>query len=147
MSKKPKDLAESAGYVRKVFYSEEDACWVSEAPELLGCSAHGDTAEEALRELEVAIELYLQIRKESGFSIPKPLVKQEMGGRLLLRLPKILQKHLKEDAAEEGISVNQYALYLLAMARGQLHPFERRYPLAALLRDVTKANCHPEQQF
>ncbi|MCX5794800.1 MAG: toxin-antitoxin system HicB family antitoxin [Elusimicrobia bacterium] len=108
--------------MRKVFHSEEDGCWVAVAPELMGCSALGDTAAEALRELDVAIRLHLQVRKDSGFAIPKPLSQQELGGRFLLRLPKALQRSLKEEAAEEGVSVNQYALYLISTARGQLHP-------------------------
>jgi predicted RNase H-like HicB family nuclease len=108
--------------MRKVFFSEEDSSWVAVAPELAGCSALGNSDSEALRELEDAIKLHLKIRQEGGLPIPKPLSAQEMGGRFLLRLPKALQKSLKEEAAEEGVSVNQYALYLIATARAQLHP-------------------------
>jgi predicted RNase H-like HicB family nuclease len=128
MSKEPKKPAGvriktgAEGYVRKVFYSGEDACWVAVAPELAGCSALGGTDSEALRELDDAIKLHLRIRKEGGLSIPMPLSGQELGGRFLLRMPKALQRSLKEEAAEEGVSVNQYALYLIATARGQLHP-------------------------
>ncbi|MBI5241501.1 MAG: type II toxin-antitoxin system HicB family antitoxin [Elusimicrobia bacterium] len=123
--------------MRKVFFSDEDRCWVAVAPELEGCSALGDTAAEALKEFEVAIRLYLESLEAHGDPIPKPLSQQEMGGRLLLRLPKILQRCLKEDAAEEGISVNQYALYLIALARGQIHPLKPRQPLPQLVRDVS----------
>jgi predicted RNase H-like HicB family nuclease len=109
-------------YIRKVFFSPEDKCWVGVAPELMGCAAHGDTDAEALKELDVAIQLHLDVRRSTGLSIPKPAARQENDGRVLLRLPRTLQKSLREAAQVEGISVNQYALYLIAMAHGQRHP-------------------------
>ena len=120
MRKKAK--APGSSYVRKVFFSPEDKCWVALAPEIMGCAAHGDTDAQALKELDVAIQLHLDVRREAGFSIPKPAAGQENDGRVLLRLPKTLQKSLREAALVEGISVNQYALYLISMAHGQRHP-------------------------
>lgn len=101
-------------YIRKVFYSEEDRCWVAIAPELDGCSAVGDSDTEALKELDSAIKGHLEIRKQRGWPIPKPLAAKEPQGRFLLRIPKSLQAELAEAAAEEGVSLNQYMLYLLA---------------------------------
>ena len=109
-------------FARRVFYSNEDKCWVAVAPEVVGCSAFGDTDTEALKELDIALGLHLETMKHAGLKIPKPVGSQENAGRLLLRLPKALQRSLKEDAAEEGVSVNQYALFLIATARGQRHP-------------------------
>ena len=114
--------ASGSAYVRKVFFSAEDKCWVALAPEIMGCAAHGDTDAEALRELDAAIRLHLEVRRAAGLAIPKPAAGQENDGRVLLRLPKTLQKSLREAALVEGISVNQYALYLIAMAHGQRHP-------------------------
>ncbi|OGR90694.1 MAG: hypothetical protein A2V88_10615 [Elusimicrobia bacterium RBG_16_66_12] len=111
-----------SAYVRKVFFSPEDKCWVALAPEIMGCAAHGDTDAEALKELDAAIQLHLDVRHSAGLSIPKPASGQENDGRVLLRLPKTLQKSLREAALVEGISVNQYALYLISMAHGQRHP-------------------------
>ena len=50
---------------------------------------------------------------------PMPLedFKQEMegyNGRITLRIPRSLHKKLKESAAMEGVSLNQYVLYKLA---------------------------------
>jgi predicted RNase H-like HicB family nuclease len=109
-------------YTRKVFYSEEDRGWIAVAPEIPGCSAFGKTDAAALRELESAIKGHLAVRRKRGFAIPLPLGTQRFEGKILLRLPKALQRTLKEDAAEQGISVNQYALYLIATARAQQHP-------------------------
>ena len=39
-------------YHINVFYSEENECYVADIPDLKFCSAFGDTAEEAVRELQ-----------------------------------------------------------------------------------------------
>ena len=36
-------------------------------------------------------------------------------GKLVIRLPKSLHKKLKEEAKAEGVSLNQYMIYKLAM--------------------------------
>ena len=72
------------GYIRKVFYSEKDKCWVAIAPEIPGCSALGDTDNKALQELGNAIKLHIQIRKKNKLPIPQALSKQKLGGRFLL---------------------------------------------------------------
>jgi len=123
MRKTVKSETNEPGYIRKVFYSAEDKCWVAIAPEIPGCSALGDTDIGALTELDAAIKLHLRIRKENRLPIPQALAGQKLGGRFLLRIPKALQSDLKEEALEEGVSVNQYALYLISTARAQLHPF------------------------
>ncbi len=42
----------------KFFYSEEDEGYIAVVSELPGCSAFGETEEEALKEIKVAIELW-----------------------------------------------------------------------------------------
>lgn len=39
---------------------------------------------------------------------------EDYSGRLVLRIPRSLHKHLKEEAEVEGVSLNQYMLYKLA---------------------------------
>lgn len=59
-------------YHINLFWSDEDGAWVADAPDLKSCSAFGDTPEEALRELEVAIEAWLEAAREKGLPIPQP---------------------------------------------------------------------------
>jgi predicted RNase H-like HicB family nuclease len=101
-------------YERKVFFSREDKCWIAVAPELQGCSAHGKTPEKALKELDIAMEGWLEITKEKGWAIPEPLANKEPAGRILLRLPKTLHHDFLSMAKEEGVSLNQFMLYILA---------------------------------
>ena len=59
-------------YAIEIFYSEEDEGYIAIVPELPGCSAFGETEEEALREVKVAIDLWLETAEEEGRQIPKP---------------------------------------------------------------------------
>jgi predicted RNase H-like HicB family nuclease len=55
-----------------LYWSEEDKTFVSEVPELPGCSAHGETQEAALRNVQDAIALWVETAKEFGDPIPEP---------------------------------------------------------------------------
>ena len=51
---------------------------------------------------------------EDTISLEEYKAQREYSGRLLLRIPKELHKQLVADAKENGVSLNQYALYKLA---------------------------------
>ncbi|WP_256999899.1 type II toxin-antitoxin system HicB family antitoxin [Candidatus Methanoperedens nitratireducens] len=63
-------------YAIEIFYSEEDEGYIAVVPELPGCSAFGETEEEALREIKVAIDLWLETAEKDGREIPKPAGKE-----------------------------------------------------------------------
>ena len=55
-----------------IYWSKEDEAFIAEVPELPGCMAHGNTYEEALKNIKDAIVLWLDTAKEFGDTIPKP---------------------------------------------------------------------------
>jgi predicted RNase H-like HicB family nuclease len=59
-------------YHINIFYSEEDAAYVADIPDLDACSALGRTAEEALVEVERARALWLEAARATGKPIPNP---------------------------------------------------------------------------
>ncbi len=59
-------------YAIEIFYSEEDEGRIAVVPELPGCSAFGETEEEALNEVLIAIELWLETAEKEGREIPSP---------------------------------------------------------------------------
>jgi predicted RNase H-like HicB family nuclease len=63
-------------YTIEIFYSEEDEGYIAVVPELPGCSAFGETPEEALKEVKIAIELWIETAKNEGREIPKPMCKE-----------------------------------------------------------------------
>jgi predicted RNase H-like HicB family nuclease len=60
-------------YSIEIFYSQEDGGYIALAPELPGCSAFGESEEEALKEIKIAIDLWLQTAEKEGRQIPQPL--------------------------------------------------------------------------
>ena len=46
---------------------------------------------------------------------------EDYSGRLLLRIPRSLHKTLKQSAAAEGVSLNQYLVYKLAQVAASQH--------------------------
>jgi len=63
-------------YAIEIFYSEEDEGYIAVVPELPGCSAFGETEEDALEEIKTAIELWLETAKKEGREIPQPRGKE-----------------------------------------------------------------------
>ena len=59
-------------YHINVFYSKEDEGFIADIPDLKGCSAFGDSPEEAFAEVLIAQKLWLEVALEKGKPIPKP---------------------------------------------------------------------------
>ena len=59
-------------YEINLFWSDEDDAYIAEVPDLPGCNAHGQTYEEALREVGVVMEAWAEIAAEEGWELPKP---------------------------------------------------------------------------
>lgn len=60
------------GYEVVIYWSEADHAFIAEAPELPGCAADGVTHREALANLEVVIEEWIETARELGRVIPEP---------------------------------------------------------------------------
>ena len=64
-------------YPTKVFWNVDDNCFIAIVPNIdafEGISAFGDTQEEALKELRVAIRGALKSMKKNGWDIPESVV-------------------------------------------------------------------------
>ncbi len=59
-------------YHINILYTEEDEGYIADIPDLQACSAYGDTAEEALREVGIAKSAWLEAAKAEGKPIPEP---------------------------------------------------------------------------
>ena len=77
---------------------------ISEFP---GCFAEGETAEEAIVNLQGAAESWLQVALSLGQDIREPVDFGGFSGKVALRIPRSLHKQVAELAALEGTSINQ----------------------------------------
>jgi predicted RNase H-like HicB family nuclease len=55
-----------------IYWSEEDQAFIAEAPELAGCAADGATYGEALANIQVVTEEWIETAKDLGRSVPEP---------------------------------------------------------------------------
>lgn len=55
-----------------IYWSDEDEAFVAEVPELAGCMADGRTYQEALANVELVIQEWIETAKELGRPIPQP---------------------------------------------------------------------------
>ena len=62
-------------YHINIFYSEQDEGYIADIPDLKYCSAFGNTPEEALREVQIAKEGWLEAARAEGKPIPPPRYK------------------------------------------------------------------------
>ncbi len=59
-------------YHINVFYSEADEGYIADIPDLKFCSAFGETPEEAVREVIIAKQAWLEVAQATGKPIPEP---------------------------------------------------------------------------
>jgi len=97
-------------------YPDPDEGYVAEIKDLPGCITQGETAEEALAELEDARILWIKTAYEHGDAISLPSTETKYSGKTLLRMARSLHQKLAEGAEREGVSLNQYIVSLLSEA-------------------------------
>ncbi|MDR2571985.1 MAG: type II toxin-antitoxin system HicB family antitoxin [Oscillospiraceae bacterium] len=95
---------------------ESGTYYFARVQELPGCMSDGETIEEAFANIYEAIEGWIETKIEAGLSIPLPMDTEKYSGKFVVRIPKSLHAKLAIEAEQEGISLNQYALYKLAHA-------------------------------
>ncbi|MGB0384148.1 MAG: type II toxin-antitoxin system HicB family antitoxin [Ardenticatenaceae bacterium] len=59
-------------YHINIFYSQEDEGYIADIPDLVACSAWGETASLALHEVQLAKAAWLEAARAEGKSIPEP---------------------------------------------------------------------------
>jgi predicted RNase H-like HicB family nuclease len=55
-----------------LYWSAEDDAFIADVPELAGCAADGSTRLEALANVEIVIQEWIETARELGRPIPEP---------------------------------------------------------------------------
>jgi len=98
-------------YPINIFWSEEDAGFIAEAPDLPGCSAWGQTESDAARAAQDAFAAWVQAAQAAGKAVPMPQRVRPIeacSGKFLMRVPRSLHARLARRAAQESVSLNQF---------------------------------------
>ena len=94
---------------------DDDGSYFIQYPDLPGCMTCGASIEEVLEMGNDAKKCWIESALKDNAFIPEPKVVDDYPDNFKLRLPKTLYKQLANNASAEGISMNQYCLYLLSL--------------------------------
>lgn len=101
-------------YIIQPVKDESGEYFYAKVLELDGCQSTGNSFEEAYNCLREAMREWLEVKLEHNINIPMPIVSDNYSGKFVVRIPKSLHYKLSIEAQEEGVSLNQYALYKLS---------------------------------
>ena len=101
-------------YRMEIIEDREEGGYVVSYPELPGCLTCGETIESAVANAIDAKKAWLEAALEEGIEIHEPDSLDEYSGQFKLRIPRSLHRSLVEHSKKEGISMNQYCVYLLS---------------------------------
>ena len=97
-----------------ILEQDDDGSYFIEFPDLPGCMSCGQNITEVIKMGEDAKKCWLESALKDGDFIPEPKTVIDYPDNFKLRLPKTLYKQLADNATTEGVSMNQYCLYLLS---------------------------------
>lgn len=101
-------------YRMEVVEDKEEGGFVVSYPDLPGCISCGETIESAMQNALDAKKAWIEAALEEGIAIQEPDSLEHYSGQFKLRIPRSLHKLLAEHSKREGISMNQYCVYLLS---------------------------------
>ena len=101
-------------YRLEILPDPDEGGYVARYLDLPGCITVGDSMESVAKNAEDAKREWLTAAMENGAQIAEPVGMAGYSGQFKLRIPKSLHRRLAEHSKEEGVSMNQYCVYLLS---------------------------------
>src|ERR1700739_2073747 len=88
----------SLSYPYELVLDREQGGFFARHPDLPGCTAEGETPEDAIANLDESRRLWIEARLEGGYPVPEP-ESEEYKGRISLRIPGSLHASLARASA------------------------------------------------
>lgn len=101
-------------YRMEIVEDRDEGGFVVSYPDLPGCITCGETIELAVANAVDAKKAWFEAALEEGIEIREPDSLDKYSGQFKLRIPRSLHRRLAEHSQKEGISMNQYCVYLLS---------------------------------
>jgi len=101
-------------YRMEIVEDEDEGGFVVSYPELPGCITCGESIESAVANALDAKKAWLEAAIDGKIEIHEPDSLENYSGQFKLRMPRSLHRSLAEHSKREGISMNQYCVYLLS---------------------------------
>lgn len=107
MAKKKK---QNLKYDVKIEFSAVDKCYVARVPELSGCVSDGETLEEAAKNIQEAMEVYLESLDSRGITAPVPFSEKKFSGKFPIRTDAEKHRIFAEAAKKQDKSLNEFVV-------------------------------------
>lgn len=101
-------------YRMEIVEDQDEGGFVVSYPDLPGCITCGETMESAIKNAVDAKREWFKAALEDKVEIHEPDSLLKYSGQFKLRIPRSLHRDLAEHSVREGISMNQYCVYLLS---------------------------------
>ena len=101
-------------YRMEIIEDKDEGGFVVSYPDLPGCITCGGTLESAVANAVDAKKAWLEAAIEESIEIYEPDSLEDYSGQFKLRIPRSLHRSLVQHSRREGISMNQYCVYLLS---------------------------------
>jgi predicted HicB family RNase H-like nuclease len=106
----------SLPYRLEIVPDAEEGGFTAWYPDLPGCITTAETMDDILHNALDAKKAWIEAALDTGVEIAEPIGDDptRYSGQFKLRIPKSLHMALSVNARREGISMNQYCIYLLS---------------------------------
>lgn len=101
-------------YRMEIVEDKDEGGFVVSYPDLPGCITCGETIESAVTNALDAKKAWIETALKEGIEIHEPDSLDDYSGQFKLRIPRSLHRDLAEHSQREGVSMNQYCVYLLS---------------------------------
>lgn len=126
-------------YPIELIEDREQGGYYATYPDLLGCAAQGETAEEAVTNLAEAFDSWVEARLAEGLPIAEPLP-DEPSGRFLVRTTSWVHRSLTHLAQRQGVSLN-------LLVNNVLSEYIGGAPYRDQMTDLARALAHQLERF
>jgi len=113
-------MNKSDQYLKLVYWSDDDDCYVGRSPGLFYGGVHGDDETDVFRQLIVAIEDVVETCEKEGKKLPSPTVNKAYSGKFNLRTGEELHERLALESMKVSESLNTYVVKTLKKELGML---------------------------
>ncbi|MEV4117847.1 type II toxin-antitoxin system HicB family antitoxin [Micromonospora sp. NPDC049645] len=107
---------EVSHYAYRVTWSVQDREFVVTCAEFPSLSWLAPSQIEALQGLQDRLREVIADMREQGEAVPQPFAERSYSGKFNLRVGESVRRELAIEAAEDGMSLNQYVLRKLRAA-------------------------------
>jgi predicted HicB family RNase H-like nuclease len=101
-------------YTYRAEWSPEHGEYLGRCIEIPSLWRRAPTLQQAITDIEHAVDEFVAESEAAGDELPRPLTERPYSGKFVIRTSPALHSRLAVEAAEQGVSMNQWVVQKLA---------------------------------